>query len=117
MDPESPNPEVTKFATPVVAMGISVGRPVTGGVVTTQNIWKLRSCVNNTNLCKYIHSRMASLDQEITALKAEIEGYKLDLKDAISREEKRELRGLIKSCHDHLTRLLDEKKAQSAGTV
>ncbi len=61
-----------------------------------------------------IHSRMASLDEEITALKAEIEGYKLELKDATSAEEKSELRGLIKSCRDNLTRLLDEKKAQSA---
>ena len=58
---------------------------------------------------------MASLDEEIAALKAEIEGYELDLKDAASREEKSELRGLIKSRSDNLTRLLDEKNGQSAG--
>ncbi len=58
---------------------------------------------------------MASLDEEITALKAEIEGYKLELKDATSREEKSELRGLIKSCCDNLTELEKRRNAQSAG--
>jgi len=48
---------------------------------------------------------MASLDEEITALKTEIEGYKLDLKEATSREEKSELRGLIKSRSDYLVGL------------
>ena len=61
-----------------------------------------------------IHSRMASLDDKIAALEAEIEGYKLELKDATTREDKSELRGLIKSTSDYLTRLLDEKKTQSA---
>ena len=58
---------------------------------------------------------MVSLDEEIAALKAEIEGYELDLKDATSREEKSELRGLIKSCSDNLTELLKLKNGQSAG--
>ena len=58
---------------------------------------------------------MASLDNKIAALEAEIEGYKLEYKDATSPKEKSELRDLIKSCRDNLTRLLDEKKAQSAG--
>ena len=56
---------------------------------------------------------MESLDEEIAALKAEIEGYKLELKDATTLQEKSGLRGLIKSSRDILTRLLDEKKAQS----
>ena len=57
---------------------------------------------------------MASLDEEIAALKAEMEGYELDLKDATSREEKSELRGLIKSCRDNLTEVLKLKNGQSA---
>ncbi len=59
---------------------------------------------------------MASLDEEITALKTEIEGYELELKDATSREEKSELCGLIKSCRDNLTELEKRKNAQSAGS-
>ncbi len=62
-----------------------------------------------------IHSRMASLDEEITALKEEIEGYKLELKDATSREEKSELRGLLKSRSDNLTELLKQKNTASRG--
>ncbi len=59
---------------------------------------------------------MASLDEEITALETEIEGYELRLKDATSREEKSELRGLIKSYCDILTELEKRKNAQSAGS-
>ena len=61
------------------------------------------------------HSRMASLDDEIADLKAEIEGYKNDLKEATSPIEKSELRGLIKSCRDNLTELEKRKNAQSNG--
>ncbi len=59
---------------------------------------------------------MVSLDEEITALETEIEGYELELKDATSAEDIRMWAGLIKSCCDNLTRLLDEKSAQSAGS-
>ena len=58
---------------------------------------------------------MVSLDEEIAALKAEIEEYELDLNDATSAEDIRMWAGLIKSCSDNLTRLLDEKNGQSAG--
>ena len=61
-----------------------------------------------------IQSGMAALDDEIAALKAVIEGYELELKDATSREEKSELRGLIKSCRDNLTELLKLKIASLA---
>ena len=61
---------------------------------------------------------MSSLDEEIAALKAEIEGYKLKLNDPTITESRYDkLIDLIKSCRDNLTRLLDEKKALSAGAV
>ena len=41
-----------------------------------------------------IHLRVASLDEKFTASKTQIEGYKLELKDATSREEKSHPRGL-----------------------
>ena len=53
------------------------------------------------------------MDEEIAALKAEIEGYKLELKDATSREYKLIWAGLIKSCRDNLTELEKRKNAQS----
>ena len=52
-----------------------------------------------------IHTRMASLDEEITALKAEIEGYELRLNDITSHEDKLVWAGLIKSRSDSLTEL------------
>ena len=58
---------------------------------------------------------MASLDEEITVLKAKIEGYEIELKDATSREDKLVWAGLIKSCRDNLTELEKRKNAQSAG--
>ena len=59
---------------------------------------------------------MASLDEEITALKAEIEGYKLRLNDpTISESRYDKLLDLIKSCNDRLTVLEKRKDAQSAG--
>ena len=60
-----------------------------------------------------IHSRMASLDEEITALKAETEGYKLRLNDATSAENIRMWAGLIKSCNDRLTIQEKRKDTQS----
>ena len=62
-----------------------------------------------------IHSRMASLDDKIAALEAEIEGYKLEYKDATSPKEKSELRGLVKSCRDNLTELQKQKNTASGG--
>ncbi len=62
-----------------------------------------------------IHSRMASLDEEITALKAKIEGYKMKLNDATSVEDKRMWAGLIKSCRENLTELEKRRNAQAAG--
>jgi hypothetical protein len=46
---------------------------------------------------------MESLDGKFAVLGAEIEGYKLELKDATSLKEKSELRRLIKSYHNSLT--------------
>jgi hypothetical protein len=60
---------------------------------------------------------MASLDDKIASLEAEIKGYRLELKDATSAQEKSELRGLIKSYNDRLTELEKRKNAQSAGTA
>ena len=62
-----------------------------------------------------IHSRMASLDEEIAVLKAEIEGYKLKLKDATSHEDIRMWAGLIKSRSENLTELEKRRNAQAAG--
>ncbi len=59
---------------------------------------------------------MASLDEEIAALKAKIDGYELRLNDpTISESLYEKLLDLIKSRSDNLTRLLDAKKVQSAG--
>ncbi len=57
---------------------------------------------------------MASLDEEITALKEKIEGYDLRLNDATSAEDIRIWAGLIKSRSDNLTELEKRKNAQSA---
>ncbi len=59
---------------------------------------------------------MASLDEEITALKAKIEGYELRLNDATSAKDIRMWAGLIKSYCDILTELEKRKNAQSAGS-
>lgn len=56
---------------------------------------------------------MASLNQKIEILKAEIEEYRVDLKGATTPEEKSELRGLINSSQDLLKELLQERRAQS----
>jgi hypothetical protein len=63
-----------------------------------------------------IHSRMASLDEEIAALEAEIEGYEMKLNDATSSvEDIRIWAGLIKSCRENLTELKKRRNAQAAG--
>ena len=54
---------------------------------------------------------MASLDDKIAALRAEIEVYELKLENATSCEEKSELGELIISCRDNLTELLGEENA------
>ena len=59
---------------------------------------------------------MASLDEKIATLEAEIEGYKLDLKNATPAEARYDkLLDVIKSSRDNLTELLKLKNAQSAG--
>ena len=58
---------------------------------------------------------MASLDNKISALEAEIEEYKIQLGNATSPTEKSELRGLIKSCRDNMTELLKQRNAQAPG--
>ena len=58
---------------------------------------------------------MASLDEEIVALKAEMEEYRLESIGDISREEKAVLRKLMISLYDYLTELMKQKNAQSAG--
>jgi Flp pilus assembly protein TadB len=55
---------------------------------------------------------MATLDDKIASLEEKIEGYENDLKIATTAEEKRDLRGLIKSCRDNLTELLKQKNSQ-----
>ncbi len=57
---------------------------------------------------------MASLDEEITALKAEIEGYKLRLNDAAITESRYDkLLDVIKSRSDNLTELQKQKNTAS----
>ena len=61
---------------------------------------------------------MATLDDEITALEAEIEGYELKLNDPnTSAKDIRVWARLITSRRDALNRLLDEKKAQTTGCL
>jgi hypothetical protein len=48
---------------------------------------------------------MASLDEKIADLVEKIEGYEMDLKRATSHEDIIQLRGLIQSRSDNLTRL------------
>jgi hypothetical protein len=55
---------------------------------------------------------MASLDDKIASLEAEIEGYKLRLNDATSAEDIRMWAGLIKSCRDNLAELEKRKNTQ-----
>eukprot|EP01038_Epipyxis_sp_PR26KG_P015919 gene15919-21597_t len=57
---------------------------------------------------------MASLDEEMAVLKAEIEGYELKLNDATSSEDIRIWAGLIKSCRENLTELEKRRNAQAA---
>ena len=58
---------------------------------------------------------MASLDEEIAVLKADIEGYKLKLNNPTITESRYfKFLELIKSCNDRLTQLLKLKIAQSA---
>jgi len=50
---------------------------------------------------------MATLDEEIAALKAEIEGYKVQLNSATDPTEKSEIRGLIKTRSETLNILMN----------
>jgi len=56
---------------------------------------------------------MTALDDKITALEVKINGY--ETLDGISEEKWNRLSGLITSGRETLNRLLDERKAQSAG--
>jgi hypothetical protein len=59
---------------------------------------------------------MTALDDKITALEVKINGYETQLNvDGISEEKWNRLSGLITSGRETLNRLLDERKAQSAG--
>ncbi len=58
---------------------------------------------------------MASLDEEIAALKAEIEVYRLESIGVISGEDKVVLRKLMTSRNDYLTELMKQRNAKSAG--
>eukprot|EP01039_Chlorochromonas_danica_P011596 gene11596-12992_t len=60
---------------------------------------------------------MADLTKEISDLKAELEGYRVDLKNATSPEEKIMYGGLIKSRGDNLTELLKQQTEWSKVSV
>jgi len=60
--------------------------------------------------------KVADLKEKISDLENEIEGYKVDLKNATSPEEKSELRGLIKSTRDTLNELLKKQNEVEKGT-
>ena len=55
---------------------------------------------------------MSALQEEIVNLKSEIDGYKNDLRDATSKEEKSELRGLITERGKTLNTLLAQQQQQ-----
>jgi hypothetical protein len=57
---------------------------------------------------------MSNLDEEISKLKVEIEGYKSDLKNATT-DDRRLLLQTITSSGENLNRLMDERKVQSGG--
>jgi hypothetical protein len=57
---------------------------------------------------------MDTLEEKISSLESEIEGYKSELKDpAATKEEKSQLRGLITSRSETLNRWLDVKKEKA----
>lgn len=58
---------------------------------------------------------MATLDDRLLALEAEIEGYKLDLRSATTSEERSEIRSLIISARNCLTELLKQQNTHAAG--
>jgi hypothetical protein len=58
---------------------------------------------------------MTVLDKEIAALETEIAEYEVDLKNATTREEKSELRGLIKASLDTLNELMKLQREATKG--
>jgi predicted nucleic acid-binding Zn-ribbon protein len=60
---------------------------------------------------------MTDLDKEIAALESRIEENKVDLKNATTREEKSELRGLIKSRSDTLNELMKQQREATKGML
>jgi hypothetical protein len=59
---------------------------------------------------------MANLNKRISNLENEIEGYKVDLMNATSPQEKIKLRELMKSTSDNLTELLKMQNEVTKGT-
>ena len=59
--------------------------------------------------------KMVDLAQRITNLENEIEGYKKDLQDATSPEEKNLIRRLLLVSREAYVRLLDQQNAQIIG--
>jgi hypothetical protein len=57
---------------------------------------------------------MSNVDEKISKLEVEIDGYQLDLKNATT-EERMLLLQTINSRRENLNRLMDEKKVQSGG--
>jgi hypothetical protein len=60
---------------------------------------------------------MASLEEKIVHLKAEIVVYEKELAEATTPEEKKDLRQLITSTSEYLSRLLDRQREQARGNV
>jgi hypothetical protein len=58
---------------------------------------------------------MASLDEKIASLEAEIEEYRMESIGVISGEDKVVLRKLMISRNDYLTELMKQKNAKFAG--
>ena len=63
----------------------------------------------------FVHSRMASLDEEINVLKAKIDRYEFQLETATSPKVQSELREIIRSKSDNMTELLKQRNAQALG--
>jgi hypothetical protein len=63
-----------------------------------------------------VEERIVSLEQEIASLKRIIARYEADLRDAVSREEKSEIRGLIRISCQNLSDLYRDK-ARLEGSI
>ena len=63
-----------------------------------------------------VGERIADLERRITNLEQVIAGYEVDLRNAVSREEMSEIRGLIRISRETLNRLLDEVASLRSST-